>query len=123
MLDVGCGCGMDTFVAAGLVGPKGRATGLDLTPEMLEWPRKARAAFNQSNVEFHEGSAEKLPFEDDSFDLVTSNGVLNLVPDKDAAYAEIRRVLRPGGVFAAADLLVVEAIPETVLASEDAWSG
>jgi SAM-dependent methyltransferase len=123
VLDVGCGCGLDTFVAALLVGPTGRSTGLDLTAEMLEWPRKAAAEFSLNNVGFQEDSAEKLPFEDASFDLITSNGVLNLVPDKDGAFAEICRVLRPGGVFAAADLLVVESIPETVLASEDAWSG
>ena len=123
VLDVGCGCGLDTFVAALLAGPAGRSTGLDLTAEMLEWPRKAATGVSLNNVEFQEGSAEKLPFEDASFDLVISNGVLNLVPDKDAAFAEIRRVLRPGGAFAAADLLVVESIPETVRASEDAWSG
>lgn len=123
VLDVGCGCGLDTFVAALLVGPAGRTTGLDLTVEMLEWPRETCAASGLENVEFLEGSAENLPFADASFDLVISNGALNLVPDKDAAFAEIRRVLRPGGAFTAADLLVVETIPEAVLASHDAWSG
>ena len=123
VLDVGCGCGLDTFVAALLAGQAGRSTGLDLTAEMLGWPRKATAEMNLNNVEFQEGSAEKLPFEDAAFDLVISNGVLNLVPDKDAAFAEIRRVLRPGGALAAADLLVTESIPEAVLASKDAWTG
>lgn len=123
VLDIGCGCGLDTFVAALQVGACGRSMGLDLTAEMLEWPRKACGEFSLHNVQFQEGSAEKLPFEDALFDLVISNGALNLVPDKDAAFGEICRVLRPGGAFAAADLLVVESIPETVLASEDAWSG
>ncbi len=123
VLDVGCGCGLDTFVAALQVGPAGRAMGLDLTAEMLAWPRKACGEFDLNNVDFDEGSAEQLPFEDASFDLVISNGVLNLVPDKGAAFAEICRVLRPGGALAAADLLVVESIPEDVLASQDAWSG
>jgi ubiquinone/menaquinone biosynthesis C-methylase UbiE len=73
-------------------------------------------------VEFLEASAESLPFPDATFDVAVSNGVLNLVPDKDAAFREIRRVLRPGGALLAADLLVDEAIPEEVLAAQDAWS-
>ncbi len=123
VLDVGCGCGLDTFVAALLVGPGGHAAGLDLTAEMLAWPQRVCAAFSLKNVEFQTGSAEKLPFADASFDLVISNGVLNLVLDKDAAFAEIHRVLRPGGTFAVADLLVIDTVPEAVLESEDAWSG
>jgi arsenite methyltransferase len=123
VLDVGCGCGLDTFVAARLVGPTGRAVGVDLTPEMLEWPRKAVAELGLNHVDFQRGAVERLPCPDASFDLVISNGVLNLVPDKDAAFAEIARVLRPDGLFAAADLLVIESVPEAVLASEDAWSG
>jgi arsenite methyltransferase len=123
VLDVGCGCGLDTFVAALLVGPQGRAVGLDLTPEMLARPRQAAARAGLSNLEFVEGSAEKLPFTDGSFDMAISNGALNLVPDKDAAFAEICRVLRPGGVLATADLLVRQTIPAEILADMDAWSG
>lgn len=122
VLDIGCGCGLDAFVAARLVGPEGSAVGLDLTPEMLE---RARAALKRSklkNLEFREGSAEDLPFESGAFDLAISNGALNLVPDKDAAFREIARVLRPGGELVAADLLVVETIPKRVLAGMDAWS-
>ena len=122
VLDVGCGCGLDVFVAAGLVGPGGSAAGLDLTSEMLELPRRCAGRWALNNVAFEEGMIESLPFEDASFDTVISNGVLNLVPDKDAAFREILRVLRPGGVLAAADLLVTETVPESVLAGMNAWS-
>jgi len=122
VLDLGCGCGMDVFVAAHLVGPQGRAVGLDLTPEMLAWARAWAREASLDAVTFEEGTVEALPFKDHSFDMVISNGVLNLVPDKDAAMAEIERVLKAGGTFAAADLLVIESIPEEVLASLDAWS-
>jgi arsenite methyltransferase len=118
VLDLGCGSGLDVFVAALLVGAAGRAAGVDLTPEMLAWPRRHARA----NTEFREGTVEALPFDDHSFDLVISNGALNLVPDKDAAFREIFRVLRPGGAFAAADLLVTSTVPEEVLAGLDAWS-
>lgn len=122
VLDVGCGCGFDAFVVGSLVGPEGQAVGLDITREMLERPRAALARTPATHVQFREGSVEALPFQDASFDLVISNGVLNLVPDKDAAFREIARVLRPGGDFVAADLIVVQTIPEEVLASMDAWS-
>jgi len=122
VLDVGCGCGLDAFVASRMVGPEGRVVGLDLTAEMVRWAGAAAKAWPLDNVTFRVGSAEKLPFEDAAFDEVISNGALNLVPDKDAAFAEIARVLRPGGVFAAADLLVVETVPDEVLADPDAWS-
>ena len=118
VLDLGCGAGLDVFVAALLVGAAGRAVGVDLTPEMLAWPRKHTAR----NVEFHEGTVEALPFEDRSFDLAISNGALNLVPHKDAAFREIFRVLAPGGAFAVADLLVTSTVPEEVLQGMDAWS-
>jgi len=119
VLDLGCGSGLDVFVAAVLVGAAGRAVGLDLTPEMLAWPRRHVAG---RNVEFHEGLIEALPFEDESFDMAISNGALNLVPEKDAAFREIFRVLVPGGAFAVADLLVTATVPEEVLKRMDAWS-
>jgi SAM-dependent methyltransferase len=122
VLDVGCGCGLDTFVAASLVGPTGNVVGIDLTPEMLELPRRVREKVRIGNLRFMEASVEALPFDDASFDLVISNGVLNLVPDKDAAFLEIARVLREGGDFAVADIVVIETIPDEVLESVDAWS-
>jgi arsenite methyltransferase len=122
VLDAGCGCGMDTFVAARLAGPQGHACGIDLTTEMLDLARTAAASFKIGNVEFREGSIEALPFENDSFDLVISNGVLNLIPDKAAAFLEMARVLRPEGALAGADLLLVETLPPEVQASTDAWS-
>lgn len=118
VLDLGCGCGMDVLVAARLVGPGGRAVGIDLTPEMLA---VARAAADAS-AWWVEGSVEALPFADGAFDVVVSNGALNLVPDKAAAFAEARRVLAPGGTLAVADLLVTSRVPDDLLASMDAWS-
>lgn len=122
VLDLGCGCGLDGYVAAHLVGRKGRAVGLDMTAEMLEWAKRCAADWPLRNVEFVEGTIEALPFDDDSFDIVFSNGVLNLVPDKAVAFREIHRVLKSSGALAAADLLVTESIPEEVLTSMDAWS-
>ncbi len=122
VLDLGCGAGFDAFVAALLVGERGTVVGLDLTREMLDVARRHADAWPLGNVAFRLGKAERLPFEASSFDLVVSNGVLNLVPDKDAAFQEAFRVLRPGGAFAVADLLVTEEVPEEVLADMDAWS-
>jgi arsenite methyltransferase len=122
VLDAGCGCGFDTFIAASIAGPSGRAVGIDLTAEMLNVARAAAVPFKNGNLEFREGSLEKLPFDDGFFDLVISNGVLNLIPDKKAAFSEIARALRRGGVFVAADLLLIENIPPEILSNTDAWS-
>jgi len=122
VLDVGCGSGLDAFVAARLVGGEGFVVGMDLVPEMLAWLRKAQKDSPIEQLGAVRGLAEALPFEDASFDLVISNGVLNLVPDKDAAFREIVRVLKPECEFVAADLIVMESIPEEVLAGMDAWS-
>ena len=122
VLDAGCGCGFDTFIAGYLAGPSGSATGIDITAEMLTVAKSAAETFRNGNVEFRGGSLEQMPFDDGSFDLVISNGVLNLIPDKPSAFAEIARTLRPGGALVAADLLVIETIPPEVLAKTDAWS-
>jgi SAM-dependent methyltransferase len=122
VLDVGCGCGLDVFVASILVGARGSAAGIDLTPEMVDRARAAAATWPPRNVSFEAGDVEAMPFPDASFDVVLSNGSLNLAPDKDRAFREIARVLRPGGHLAAADLLVVDTVPPETLASMDAWS-
>ncbi|MBI2932346.1 MAG: methyltransferase domain-containing protein [Planctomycetes bacterium] len=114
VLDLGCGRGMDAHVASLLVGAKGQVVGLDLTFAMLGRPRR--------NLRFVQGDIESLPFRNGSFDVVLSNGALNLVPDKDRAFDEVFRVLRRGGVLAAADLLTVATLPPEVLADMDAWS-
>lgn len=122
VLDVGCGCGLDALVAAHLVGPTGRVVGVDLTPEMLDVARSAVPSHLSKVVTFLEASILRLPFEDGSFDLALSNGVLNLVPDKDAAFREICRVLRTGATLAIVDLLVVEAVPKEILEDPAAWA-
>ncbi len=122
ILDAGCGCGLDTFIAASFAGASGRGVGIDFTAEMLAIPCAAAPLFSRGNALFCLSSIESLPFENASFDLVISNGVLNLVVDKPAAFSEIARVLRPEGALVAADLLVIEKIPAEVLANTDAWS-
>src|SRR5919108_5623231 len=92
VLDLGSGAGTDSLIAAQMVGELGRVTGVDMTPEMLEKARAAAAEMGTANVEFVQGEAEQLPFGDDSFDVVISNGVIDLIPDKDAVFAELHRV-------------------------------
>jgi len=122
VLDLGCGSGLDVLVAAQLVGAQGRVVGVDLTPEMIEGAELAAEDGSLGNIDLQVGDVETLPFEDGGFDLVFSNGVLNLVPDKDAAFREAWRVLKPGGRFVIADLLVTETVPQILLESLDAWS-
>jgi len=122
ILDVGCGAGVDLLIAAGLVGWKGRVGGLDLTPEMAEKARANLRRIGLPNVEVAVGAAESLPFEDASFDVVISNGVLNLSPVKEQAYRELYRVLRPGGRLQFADIVLKEDLPPEVVGSLDAWS-
>src|SRR5256714_7864663 len=96
VLDLGSGAGTDSLIAAQMVGEQGHVTGIDMTQEMLAKARAAAAEMGAANVEFVESEAEQLPFQDASFDVVISNGVIDLIPDKDAVFAEIFRVLRPG---------------------------
>src|SRR5919204_1020793 len=93
VLDIGSGAGTDSLIAAQMVGPEGHVTGVDMTPEMLAKARSAAAELEAANVEFVEGEIERLPFPDESFDIVISNGVVDLVPDKDAVFSELQRVL------------------------------
>lgn len=103
VLDIGCGAGVDTFVAGLLVGPRGRSVGVDLSADMIARARNNLAAMEMDNVEFHQGSAEEPAFPDESFDVVISNAALNLVPDKKLALAHAYRVLKPGGRLMVAD--------------------
>lgn len=123
VLDLGCGAGIDTLLAARAVGPSGRAVGIDMTPQMVARTRANAAAAGLANVEVHEAMIESLPLPDDSIDVVVSNGVLNLSNRKSRVLAETFRVLRPGGRVAIADLVLEEALPEEVLKSPAALAG
>jgi arsenite methyltransferase len=123
VVDVGSGTGMDAMVAANAVGADGRVVGVDMTPEMLERAREGTEEAEISNVEFREGFAEQLPVEDGWADVVISNGVINLVPDKIGAYREIARVLKPGGRVQIADICVEKPVPESALRDIDLWTG
>ena len=114
VLDLGSGAGLDAFLAARQVGPGGRVIGVDMTPAMLERARANAAKAGLAQVEFREGRLEALPVESGSVDAVTSNCVINLVPDKRAVFAEVARVLRPGGRLVVSDLLLDGRLPEPV---------
>jgi arsenite methyltransferase len=123
VVDIGSGTGMDAMVAATAVGVEGRVVGVDMTPEMLERAREGAEEADIRNVEFREGLAEHLPLEDEWADIVISNGVINLVPDKLGAYREIARVLKPGGRAQIADICVEKPVPESALKDIDLWTG
>ena len=123
VLDLGSGAGTDSLVAAQMVGARGRVTGIDMTPEMLAKASAAAAELGQVNVEFVEGEAEKLPFPDESFDVVISNGVIDLIPDKDAAFAELYRVLVPGGRLQIADVTIQNPVSEEGRRNIELWTG
>ena len=114
VLDLGSGAGVDVFLAAKRVGREGRVIGVDMTPQMLEKARANAARLDFSQVEFREGRLEQLPVVDASIDAVTSNCVINLVPDKAAAFREIARVLKPGGRLVISDILLDGALPPAI---------
>jgi arsenite methyltransferase len=123
VLDLGSGAGTDSLVAAQMVGASGRVTGIDMTPEMVERARRSAEAMDAANVEFVEGEVETLPFPDASFDVVISNGVIDLVPDKDAVFGEIFRVLKPGGRIQIADVTIQNPVSEEGKRDIDLWTG
>lgn len=122
VLDVGSGSGTDALIASLLVGPNGKVFGLDMTPAMLEKARANAAKMGAKNVEFVEGNAEQIPLPDASVDVVTSNGVLNLVPDKPKAFKEIFRVVHPGGRLQIADIVLGRPIKETSRENPQLWA-
>ena len=123
VVDVGCGGGIDSLIAAKMVGPRGEVVGVDMTPEMLAKARSSAAAARIRNVEFREGFGESLPVEDGWADVVISNGVLNLMPDKDAALREMARVLKPGGRLQVGDILVQKPVPQSAKGDIALWTG
>ncbi|MDX6534168.1 MAG: arsenite methyltransferase [Gaiellales bacterium] len=123
VLDVGCGAGMDSLIAAQMVGPGGSVTGIDMTPQMVAKARASAAEMGMATVEIIEGSAEKLPFPAATFDVVISNGVIDLIPDKDAVFSEIARVLRPGARIQLADITIQRPVSKEGRRNIDLWAG
>jgi SAM-dependent methyltransferase len=123
VVDVGSGGGIDSLIAGSMTGDSGRVIGVDMTPEMLAKARASAAAVGATNVEFREGHAEALPVEDGWADVVISNGVVNLCPDKLRVFREMHRVLRPGGRLQIGDILVQKAVPESARRDIDLWKG
>jgi SAM-dependent methyltransferase len=123
VVDIGSGAGFDSFVAARHVGPTGQVTGVDMTSEMLTKARDNAIMLGAANVEFREGFAEAIPVADESCDVVISNGVFNLCPDKRKVFDEVFRVLRPGGVLQFADIANGRAVPPDALREIDLWTG
>jgi arsenite methyltransferase len=127
VVDLGCGGGLDVFLAARKVGPAGKAIGIDMTPEMIERARRnaARGAGGKpvTNVEFHLAGIDQLPLPDASVDVVISNCVINLAPDKSAVFREIFRVLKPGGELAVSDIALKKPLPPEIAADVMAYVG
>ncbi len=123
VLDLGSGAGFDAFLAAQRVGESGKVIGVDMTPEMIEKARINAEKLNVPNVEFRHGEIEKLPVEDRSVDVVISNCVINLSPDKSAVFGEIHRTLKPGGRIVISDILRSGEMPEEIRSNPAAYTG
>lgn len=122
VLDLGSGSGMDVFVAALHVGDAGSVTGLDMTDEQLEKSRQLRDEAGFDNVSFEKGYIEEIPFENGTFDVVISNGVINLSPDKEQVFEEVNRVLTSGGRLAISDIISEQPMPESIKTDADLWA-
>jgi SAM-dependent methyltransferase len=123
VVDLGSGAGMDSFLAALWAGPTGRVIGVDMTPEMIDRSREMATKLGLENIEFRQGVIEDLPVDDGWADVVISNGVINLCPDKLGVYRQIARVLRPGGSMTVADICLERPVPEEALRDIDLWTG
>jgi 2-polyprenyl-3-methyl-5-hydroxy-6-metoxy-1,4-benzoquinol methylase len=123
VVELGCGAGMDTLIAARMVGPRGRVVSIDMTPEMLDEARAAASAAGASNIAFHLGYIEDIPLPDASADVIISNGVINLAPDKKQVFGEMHRVLKDGGRLQIGDIVVQKAVPESAKRNIDLWAG
>jgi SAM-dependent methyltransferase len=123
VVDLGCGGGMDVFLAAPKVGPTGKVIGIDMTPEMIERAQRSAAKSGITNVEFHLASIDRMPLPDSSVDVVISNCVINLAPDKRAVFKEIARVLKPGGRVAVSDIALKKPLPDEVSRDIAAYVG
>jgi arsenite methyltransferase len=123
VLDLGCGAGTDLLIAAQMTGAAGRVIGVDMTATMLERARQSATEMGLTNVELHESLIEALPLDDASVDVVISNGVIDLVPDKGAVFDEIDRVLRPGGRLQLADVVIHREVSEDARSRIDLWTG
>lgn len=123
VVDLGCGAGMDSFLAARAVGPHGRVIGIDMTDAMLEKARANARTTGYQNVEFRKGYIESLPIETESVDVILSNCVINLSPEKHKVYSEAYRVLRPGGRMLVSDIVLERVLPDVVLHGIEAYMG
>jgi ubiquinone/menaquinone biosynthesis C-methylase UbiE len=123
VIDLGCGAGNDCFVARALVGETGKVTGLDFTDEMLRKAVRNTRYLGYDNVDFIKGDIENIPAENDSFDVVISNCVLNLVPDKAKAFSEIKRILKPGGHFCVSDIVLKGDLPTNIREAASLYAG
>ncbi|MFH2001456.1 MAG: methyltransferase domain-containing protein [Planctomycetota bacterium] len=122
VLDIGCGAGFDLFIAGMKVGPAGKAIGIDITPEMVALATENIARYSMKNIKVLPGASESLPFHDSSFDLIISNGVLNLSPEKERTFAEAFRVLKRKGRLQFADIILNQDLPQEIVGNPDAWS-